>query len=90
MKRGQSVNEKLKLGGPPSNSFPLGMALGFAVLPLAAWLLGESAAVVIAYGVLFALILFRRATAGRSADIKGRKKLFPVLLARLLYDRTDF
>jgi glycerol-3-phosphate acyltransferase PlsY len=90
MKRGQSVNEKLKLGGPPSNSFPLGMALGFAVLPLAAWLLAESAAVVIAYGVLFALILFRRATAGLSSDIAGGKKLLPVILARLLYDRADF
>jgi len=89
LKRGQSVNEKFKLGGPPSNSFPLGMAVGFAVLPLATWIIGESVSVVLAYTVLFILIMIRRATAGLSADIKQRKKLFPVLLARLLYDRAD-
>ena len=89
LKRGQSVNEKFKLGGPPSNSFPLGMAVGFAVLPLAAWALGWNASVVLAYTVLFILILIRRATAGLSADIKGRKNLCLVLLTRLLYDRAD-
>jgi glycerol-3-phosphate acyltransferase PlsY len=89
MKHGQSVNEKFKLGGPPSNSFPLGMILGFAVLPLAAWALGESLAVVLAYALLFALILLRRATAGLSADIDKGKKLLPVIFARLLYDRAD-
>ncbi len=90
MKRGQSVNEKFKLGGPPSNSFPLGMALGFAVLPLAAWALGWSASVVLSYTALFVLIMLRRATAGLSADIKKRKNLFSVIFNRLLYDRADF
>jgi glycerol-3-phosphate acyltransferase PlsY len=90
MQRGQSLNDKLKLGGPPSSIFPVGMALGFAVLPLAAWLMGESGAVVLAYAVMFALILFRRATAGLCRDIKQRKKLWLVLRNRLLYDRTDF
>jgi glycerol-3-phosphate acyltransferase PlsY len=90
MKRGQSLNEKFKLGGPPSNSFPLGMALGFAVLPLAAWALGWSASVVLSYSTLFVLILIRRATAGLNADIKQRKNLCRVLLNRALYDRADF
>jgi glycerol-3-phosphate acyltransferase PlsY len=88
-KNGRSWNEKLQLGGRPSNSFPLGMIIGFAVLPLAAWILGESTAVVLAYGVLFALILLRRATAGLSADIDKSKKLLPVIFTRLLYDRAD-
>ncbi|MGA3093844.1 MAG: glycerol-3-phosphate acyltransferase [Dehalococcoidales bacterium] len=90
MQRGQSVNEKFKLGGPPSNSFPLGMAVGFAVLPLAAWALGWSASVVLSYTALFVLIMIRRATAGLSADIKKRKNLFSVIFNRLLYDRADF
>ena len=88
MQKGKSFNDKLKLGGPPSNIFPLGMALGFAVLPLAAWLMGESLAVILSYAVLFALILIRRATAGLSADIKQHKDMRSVLLNRLLYDRT--
>ena len=85
----QTMSEKLRFGGPPSNSFPLGMILGFAVLPLAAWALGESTAVVLAYGVLFTLILLRRATAGLSEDIDKGKKLLPVIFTRLLYDRAD-
>ena len=89
LRRGQSLNEKLKLGGPPSNSFPLGMALGFAVLPLAAWLLGFDTAA-IAYALLFALIMLRRATAGLTSDIREGKPLAPVISARLLFDRSEF
>lgn len=86
----QTMSEKLRFGGPPSNSFPLGMILGFAVLPLAAWALGESAAVILAYVLLCVLILLRRVTAGLSADIEARKKLGGVLLNRFLYDRADY
>ena len=85
----QTMSEKMRFGGPPSNSFPLGMALGFAVLPLAAWALGWSAPVVQGYTALFVLIMIRRATAGLSADIKQRKNLFRVIFNRLLYDRAD-
>jgi len=86
----QTMSQKLRFGGPPSNSFPLGMALGFAVLPLAAWALGWSAPVIQGYTALFVLIMIRRATAGLSADIKQRKNLFSVIFNRLLYDRADF
>ena len=89
LKRGQSINDKLKLGGPPSNSFPLGMAAGFAVLPPAAWILGESGAIVLGYTALFLLIMLRRATAGLSSDIKKRQALLGVLINRLLYDRAE-
>ena len=89
LKRGQSVNEKFKLGGPPSNSFPLGMAVGFAVLPLAAWALGWSASVVLAYAVLFVLIMIRRATAGLKLERHKSRNLFSTLLNRLLYDRSE-
>jgi acyl phosphate:glycerol-3-phosphate acyltransferase len=87
--RGQTMNEKLKLGGPPSLPFPLGMAVGFAVLPLAAWLLGRPKEYVIGYAVLFGLIMIRRITAGLSLDLAAHKKLGPVLVNRLLYDRPD-
>lgn len=87
--KGVSVNEKMKLGGPPSNSFPLGMAVGFLVLPIAAWLLGEPAAVVCVYGLLFFFIMLRRVTAGITADINARKSLRNVIVNRLLFDRAD-
>jgi acyl phosphate:glycerol-3-phosphate acyltransferase len=87
--RGQSLNEKLKLGGPPSLSFPLGMAIGFAVLPLAAWGLGEPKEYVIGYAALFGLIMIRRLTAGLTLDLEAHKKLIPVVINRLLYDRPD-
>jgi acyl phosphate:glycerol-3-phosphate acyltransferase len=87
--KGQTMNEKLKLGGPPSLSFPLGMALGFAVLPMAAWWLGQPGAVIIGYAMLFGLIMLRRLTAGLTADLKARKKLGTVVVNRLLYDRPD-
>ncbi len=89
LEKGVSVNEKLKLGGPPSLSFPLGMALGFRVLPLAAWLLGEPPAVVGVYGLLFFFIMLRRVTAGITADFKAGKNAGSVIINRLLYDRPD-
>ena len=89
LQKGVSMNEKLKLGGPPSLSFPLGMAIGFLVLPLAAWLLDEPPAVVGVYGLLFFFIMLRRVTAGISADIKARKDSRSVIVNRLLFDRPD-
>jgi glycerol-3-phosphate acyltransferase PlsY len=89
LKRGQSINEKFKLGGPPSNSFPLGMAVGFAVLPLSAWALGWNISVVLSYAALFALIMIRRATAGLRMEQRKSQNLFSALLNRLLYDRAD-
>jgi len=89
LEKGVSVNEKLKLGGPPSLSFPLGMSLGFAALPLFAWLFDEPPVVVLAYVGLFLLIMLRRLTAGLGADIKAGKDLKTVVVNRLLYDRAD-
>jgi hypothetical protein len=86
----RTLNEKLKLGGPLSNSFPLGMAIGFGGLPLAAWLLREDIAVILAYVALFAPIMIRRATSGFSSDMSKGKNLTSVILARLLFDRSYF
>ena len=89
VKEGQSVNEKLKLGRHPSLSFPLGMATGFAVLPLANWGLGGPVTITLGYTALFGLIMLRRATAGLSLDLKAGKKLTTVIINRLLYDRAE-
>jgi glycerol-3-phosphate acyltransferase PlsY len=85
----QSASERFKFAGPPSNSLPLGMALGFAVLPLTAWWMGQPSEVIAAFAGLFVLIMVRRATAGVSHDLRqpsGKKKM---LVNRLLFDRSE-
>ncbi|MBM3156896.1 MAG: hypothetical protein FJ004_06390 [Chloroflexi bacterium] len=88
-RKDQTVNEKLKFGGPPSLSLPLGMAIAFAALPLAAWLVGQPLDVVYACVALFVLILLRRATAGLSAEIRQPSWNSTMLLNRLLFDRSE-
>jgi hypothetical protein len=87
-RRGQSMDERMELGGPPSLSLPLGMFFGFALFPAGCWIMGagwERIAVGIA---LFALIVFKRVTCGLSDDI-GKEGLRPVtLINRLLFDRS--
>jgi glycerol-3-phosphate acyltransferase PlsY len=85
----QSMEEKLKFGGPPSNSLPVGMAAGFAVMPLAAWGLGHQWEVIVALAAVFILILVRRATAGISADMPETSDKKQLLINRLLYDRSN-
>jgi glycerol-3-phosphate acyltransferase PlsY len=85
----QSMDERLKFGGPPSNSLPLGMAIGFAVMPLAAWGTGHCWEITLALACLFALIMIRRVTAGVSEDLKRPSGKRRMLLNRLLYDRSD-
>jgi len=85
---GQSVDERLKFGGPPSLSLPLAMAVGFAVLPLASWWLHEAGAVIIAFFVLFVLIIIRRVTADLRKDLEGAPDKKSILINRFLYDRS--
>lgn len=84
----QSMDERFKFGGPPSLSLPLGMAVAFAVLPLAAWLVGQPWEVILALGVLFVLIMLRRLTAGVSEDLRQPSGKRVMLLNRLLFDRS--
>lgn len=85
----QSASERLKFGGPPSNSLPVGMAVGFAVLPPAAWVMGQPWEVIVALAGLFVLIMVRRATAGISEDLRQPSGKRSMLLNRLLYDRRE-
>jgi len=84
----QSLNERLKLGGPPSRSLPLGMAVGFLVLPIASWGLGEPLVITSGYSTLFLLIMVRRLTAGLRDDLKLSTDIRGVLINRILYDRS--
>lgn len=86
---GQTMDDKLKFGGPPSLSLPLGMAIAFAVLPLAAWLVGQPLGVILALVVLFVLILIRRLTADLREDLRKPSWNNRMLLNRLLFDRSE-
>jgi hypothetical protein len=87
----QTMKERFMFLGPPSLSLPLGMAIGFAVLPLAAWFLppGQPLGVVLALVGLFLLIMVRRATAGLKRDLRQPSGRTIILLNRLLFDRSE-
>ncbi len=84
----QSLNERLKLGGPPSRSLPLGMAIGFLLLPFASWWLKEPLVITSGYIALFILIMVRRLTAGLRGNLMASSDIGRILLNRLLYDRS--
>jgi glycerol-3-phosphate acyltransferase PlsY len=84
----QSLNERLKFGGPPSRSLPLAMAIGFALLPVASWWLDEPPVVTAGFIVLFILIIVRRLTAGLRSDLAVAGNIGHILLNRFLYDRS--
>jgi len=90
-KRDQTMSERFMFLGPPSLSLPLGMAIGFAVLPLAAWLVppGQPLGVVLALVGLFVLIMVRRVTAGLSKELRQPAGRGTMLLNRLLFDRSQ-
>lgn len=87
-KNRQSLNQWTKFGGPPSICLPLGMGIGFLILPIASWCFGEPAAVTTGFVVLFLLIIIRRVTAGLSADLKTKANLGSIIINRILYDRS--
>jgi acyl phosphate:glycerol-3-phosphate acyltransferase len=83
-KRGQHTSI---LGGSNSLGLPLGMLVGFLVLPLASWRLQEPAPVTGALAAVFVLILVRRLTAGIRDDLKVSTDFKRIFWGRLLLDR---
>lgn len=87
---GDSLNERLKFGGPPSLALPLGVILGFASMPLTSLLLGRSPALTLGFAGVVVLILIRRLTADVRRDLtKVDSRWWSVLLNRLLFDRSE-
>lgn len=89
LKRGQSADEKLRFGGPPSYSLPLGMLFGFALFPLGCWIMDLPREISVAGVVLFVLIVVKRLVTDLGEDIKAGRKLSSVLLYRFLFDRSS-
>jgi len=88
MRYATSWGQRLRFGGAPSRSLPLGIAAGLAVLPVASAWLGEPPAVTWCYVGLFLLIMVRRLTAGLGAELAQVRRDKSILLNRLLYDRS--
>jgi len=84
----QSVNERLRFGGPPSQSLPLGMAIAFFLLPLISWWLGGPVEITLGYLMLFLLIIVRRLTAGINKDLAPGANVRRILINRFLLDRS--
>jgi glycerol-3-phosphate acyltransferase PlsY len=88
----QSTSEKLKFGGPPSNSLPIGMAIGFAMFPVAttSWLgtwFAHPLSTTLVATTMFVLVMLRRATANVRKDFKSGGSKIKIILNRLLLDR---
>ena len=85
----KSVNEKMKLGGPPSNGLPIGMLITFASFPLITWWLKQPAAMIVGFIMVLIMIVIRRMTADLQQDLKSRRIGFcRILLNRFLLDRS--
>ena len=91
MAKNQTLSEKLKFGGPVSNSLPAGMLAGFAATPLASWLLNQPIELTSATAAVFFLIVIRRLTANLGKDLESpRTSVGRILLNRFLFDRSYF
>ena len=85
---GQTLSERFMLGGPVSNSLPLGVAVGLILAPLSSWCLEQPVEMTLGLLALFVAIMVRRLTVGLRADLKTATSIGSILINRLLYDRS--
>jgi len=85
----RSRDERLKFGGPPSMSLPLGMLAGFALFPIGCWYTDQPWETTVGGIVIFLLIVAKRLTAGLWKDLKtARTSKGSILFYRTLLDRS--
>jgi hypothetical protein len=87
-RRGQSMDERMELGGPPSLSLPLGMFFGFALFPVGCWVMDAGWWRIGAGTALFGLIVIKRLTDGLTGDIEKEGLRASILVNRVLFDRS--
>jgi len=88
-RRGQTMDERIELGGPPSLSLPLGMFFGFALFPVGCWVVDGGWERTAAGIALFVLIVVKRLTFGLTDDIKADGLKPSILVNRLFFDRSS-
>jgi glycerol-3-phosphate acyltransferase PlsY len=84
----RSLNEWTRFGGPVSNCLPIGMIVGFFIIPFASAAFKEPPVVTAGFAVLFILLIVRRVTAGLAADLKGAGSAWGIIFNRMLLDRS--
>lgn len=85
----QSRDERLKFGGPPSMSLPLGMLTGFALFPVGCWYMDQPWETTVGGIVIFLLIVAKRLITGLWKDLKtARTSKGSILFYRTLLDRS--
>jgi glycerol-3-phosphate acyltransferase PlsY len=85
----QSVNERLRFGGPPSLSLPLAMLVAFAMFPIGCWYYDQPWTTTVAGAAIFVLIVVKRLSAGLLDELKtATASTGSILLNRALFDRS--
>lgn len=74
------------LGPPPSRSLPLSMAISFATLPVASWMLNKPTSVTLAFAGTFAAIMIKRVTKCLSSEARSEPITVRWLLSHLIFD----
>ena len=88
---GQTMRERLKFDGPPSNSLPLAMLITFAAMPLLSWLFDRPLHLTVTLAIMFLLIVIRRLTARIRTDIRNPETgITRILIMRFLLDRSYY
>ena len=87
--KGQSFSNRFRSGAGKSDALPIGVALGFLVLPITGYWLVEPIEMVIGFIILLLIIMLRRLTQGLTEDLKKPHDLKIVLYNRLIYDRSQ-
>jgi acyl phosphate:glycerol-3-phosphate acyltransferase len=91
MAKGQSWNDKMRLGGPVSNSLPISVLIGYALMPVICLILGTAWEVITAMALIFVFIVIRRMTDGIFKDVKEKKSsVKKILFNRFLLDRSYY
>ncbi|MBI4301159.1 MAG: glycerol-3-phosphate acyltransferase [Chloroflexi bacterium] len=86
--RGQPFRERLRLAGPPTRSIPLGVFIGFTLLPFIAWARGEPWTTILAAVGVFLIMAIRRLTADLRQDLHEAPSRRTILINRFLFDRS--
>ncbi|MDD5312722.1 MAG: glycerol-3-phosphate acyltransferase [Dehalococcoidia bacterium] len=87
---GNTLNERLRFGGPPSLALPLGVIIGFGSTPVTSALFGLAPEITLGFAGIVLVIIIRRLTVEFTEDRKSCKApWWSMLFNRLLFDRSE-
>jgi glycerol-3-phosphate acyltransferase PlsY len=87
--KGDTLKERIKLGGKPSNIFPLAVITAFASCIPTSIIFNMQPVVTWCFAAVLLLLLVRRVTGGLREDLKKSNNTASVIINRLLFDRSE-